>query len=510
MKNPRKQLVNLLIFGLAVGLFFGQGQGLSLLTAQETASSSLQTEVPPTDTVPAAAPVDEQILKRQQFLQSIKDQLRGVQSDYYGINNNVKDTEGKLIDVQETRTTLVMQLSILNQQIDNSAAIAKNVVMQIQEKEAQIAIMQNEINIKNLEIENQKKMLSEYLLVLYEQENAINDTTDSSGKDATANIAKMLLSDKSPADALRELHYFKILEVTGQNIFDKLDQLVKEQESQQLQLENSRNKLEMLYRQLEEEQSTLKTQQEAKNQLLLETKGQEDIYQQLLAESQQQESQALDDINLLRTNLKFIEDKIAELGDQFNPDDYKSVFDKETTNVYQYIKDHKDSAFNPRWPVSPSRGISAYFHDESYRMVMGIQHQAIDIRTLQGTPIHAPADGVVYKTRDNGFGYSYIILAHGGGFMTLYGHVSEIRVIEGEKILEGQVIGLSGATPGTKGAGLMTTGPHLHFEVLKGGKHVDPLDYLQLAYLPLDSLPGQALGVSRAAANPDDSGNSGN
>ena len=161
----------------------------------------------------------------------------------------------------------------------------------------------------------------------------------------------------------------------------------------------------------------------------------------------------------------------------------------------------------PRWPVSPSRGISAYFHDEAYRAVMGMVHQAIDIRALQGTPIHAPADGVVYKTRDNGFGYSYIILAHGGGFMTLYGHVAEIRVIEGEKIKQGQVIGLSGATPGSKGAGLMTTGPHLHFEVLKGGKHVDPLDYLPLSYLPLNTLPekyliritGDPLKISRTA-----------
>jgi hypothetical protein len=91
--------------------------------------------------------------------------------------------------------------------------------------------------------------------------------------------------------------------------------------------------------------------------------------------------------------------------------------------------------------------------------------------------------------RDNGYGYSYLILAHAGGFMTVYGHVSEFRVAEGEKVFAGQIVALSGATPGTKGAGLMTTGAHLHFEVLKGGKYVDPLDYLPLSYLPLDTLP---------------------
>ncbi|HLG25309.1 MAG TPA: M23 family metallopeptidase, partial [Candidatus Gracilibacteria bacterium] len=84
---------------------------------------------------------------------------------------------------------------------------------------------------------------------------------------------------------------------------------------------------------------------------------------------------------------------------------------------------------------------------------------------------------------------SYIILAHAGGFMTVYGHVSELRVEAGEKVFAGQTIGLTGGTPGTKGAGVMTTGAHLHFEVMKGGKYVDPLDYLPLTLLPMDSLP---------------------
>ena len=342
-------------------------------------------------------------------------------------------------------------------------------------------------------------------MVLYEEQNEMNDTTD---KENAVNVAKLLLSDKSPEEAVRELRYFSILEATGHEIFDKLEKLVNEEKAQRTELENSRNKLEMLYRQLEEQQKTLQVHQQAKAQLLEATKGQESISQQLLEESEKEEAQVLHDINSLRDNLKFIQDKIAELGDQFNPDDYKNVFDRNTTDVYAYIKDHQDGGFQPRWPVSPSRGISAYFHDESYRKAMGVPHEAIDIRALQSTPIHAPADGVVYKTRDNGYGYSYIILAHAGGFMTVYGHVSEIRVKAGEQIKEGQTIGLSGATPGTKGAGLMTTGPHLHFEVLKGGKHVDPLDYLPLSYLPISSLPqkylsritGDSIGVSRSAA----------
>jgi len=520
-KQTPKNLANILVFCFGMSLFFASTKDLRTFIfalegspatqeaglqeagvdpAGSTADSNFEAGyVPSSEDLPSVAPqtsaqvdelISQQSSRRAEFLQKIKDQIQTAQTDYISINGSVHDTRDKLVVIQEERLTLQNQLSILNLQIEETVAVTQNVLIQVEERENQIEIQKNDIKMKDLEIENQKKMLSEYLLVIYEQENAMNDTTD---KENAVNIAKLLLSDKSPEEALRELHYFNILEATGLEIFERLETLVKQQQTYQIVLENSRNKLEMLYRQLEEQQTILQMQQQAKAQLLEETKGQETIYQQLLEESEREQAQVLQDINLLRDNLEFIQTKIKELGNRFNPDNFRSILDKDMTNVYQYIQDNAASEFAPNWPVSPSRGISAYFHDESYRAVFGVGHEAVDVRALQSTPIHAPADGVVYKTRDNGYGYSYIILAHGGGFMTVYGHVSEIRVLEGEKIIQGQVIGLSGAMPGTKGAGLMTTGPHLHFEVLKGGKHVDPLDYLPLSYLPVSTLPEKYL-----------------
>lgn len=83
------------------------------------------------------------------------------------------------------------------------------------------------------------------------------------------------------------------------------------------------------------------------------------------------------------------------------------------------------------------------------------------------------------------------MIAHEGGFMTLYGHVSAFKVGQGQKVHTGDIIALSGATPGTKGAGFMTTGPHLHFEILKNQKRVDPLYYLPLSVFPKDKIPAK-------------------
>lgn len=139
------------------------------------------------------------------------------------------------------------------------------------------------------------------------------------------------------------------------------------------------------------------------------------------------------------------------------------------------------------WPVSPAiEGISAYYHDELYVAKMGQDHFAIDIVVDQGTEIVAPADALVLKAEDSGTGFQYILLLHKNGYMTFYGHVSSFGVDAGDLIRRGAIIGESGGKPGTSGAGKNTTGPHLHFEVWKDNKRLDPLLYLDLGKLPRD------------------------
>ena len=127
-----------------------------------------------------------------------------------------------------------------------------------------------------------------------------------------------------------------------------------------------------------------------------------------------------------------------------------------------------------RWPVMGR--ISAGFHNSSYEEYFGVSHQGMDIVVGQGTPVSAVADGVVYLARDGGkYGYSYVLIGHRDGIATLYGHLSQISVTSGQEIAAGQIVGLSGGTPGTHGAGPMTTGAHLHFEMIRNGEHINPV-----------------------------------
>lgn len=98
-------------------------------------------------------------------------------------------------------------------------------------------------------------------------------------------------------------------------------------------------------------------------------------------------------------------------------------------------------------------------------------HSGIDIGGDYGTPIHAAADGtVIYAGWISGYGNA-VIISHGGGLQTLYGHNQSLNVSEGQRVVQGQVIAFCGATGNA-------TGPHCHFEVRKNGEPVNPLNYL--------------------------------
>ena len=99
-------------------------------------------------------------------------------------------------------------------------------------------------------------------------------------------------------------------------------------------------------------------------------------------------------------------------------------------------------------------------------------HTGIDIAAVQGTPVGAAADGLVVSVQHTSFGYgNYVIIAHGAGLFTLYGHLANTSVVEGQHVVRSQLIGHEGATG-------LATGPHLHFEVRYNGAVVDPMIYL--------------------------------
>ena len=100
-----------------------------------------------------------------------------------------------------------------------------------------------------------------------------------------------------------------------------------------------------------------------------------------------------------------------------------------------------------------------------------LRHNGIDIAAREGSPVRAPANGtVVYAGPDSVFGL-LLIIDHGGGFQTVYGHNSRLNVRVGESVQRGDIIAISGNTG-------ESTAPHLHYEIRHDGQSVDPTGFL--------------------------------
>ncbi|MFH1540299.1 MAG: M23 family metallopeptidase [Elusimicrobiota bacterium] len=150
---------------------------------------------------------------------------------------------------------------------------------------------------------------------------------------------------------------------------------------------------------------------------------------------------------------------------------------KSFDNSSEFIKSEKS-----RWLATPSRWpcygrITCNFGPRIHP-INGYKemHLAIDIAADRGDPIKSPADGEV-KLADWQPGYGkLIVVEHGCGFITRYGHCSKILVKHGQKVKRGQTIGLVGSTG-------CATAPHIHYEIWKNGRAQNPEKYLTEAIL---------------------------
>lgn len=107
-------------------------------------------------------------------------------------------------------------------------------------------------------------------------------------------------------------------------------------------------------------------------------------------------------------------------------------------------------------------------------------HTGMDFNAAIGTPIYATGDGVVERADAEASGYgNHVVINHGFGYETLYGHMSKIMVAPGQQVKRGEVIGLVGNT-GT------SSGPHVHYEVIRNGNKINPISYYFLDLSPVE------------------------
>lgn len=122
------------------------------------------------------------------------------------------------------------------------------------------------------------------------------------------------------------------------------------------------------------------------------------------------------------------------------------------------------------WPLPAANNVVTCKYGMRTHPITGVYklHTGVDLRASSGTKIYAANSGTVTTAAySTAYGY-YVVINHGGGVATLYAHMSKMAVSRGQKVSQGAVIGYVGSTG-------YSTGPHLHFEIIKNGNYVDPI-----------------------------------
>lgn len=392
--------------------------------------------------------------------------------------------------------TLKETISILDEDIEEKTKEIAKINTQVIEIKNEI--WSNEQIIKTLRdrVEESRAVLLEYLVYIYKKWNYIYDD------DSIDNLKAIIFSWEDIWEAINDLYFKWIIEVTGKKLIDNHRNYIKKLYLEKISLEKKEVKLKQLRKNDIIERKTLKDKKEYKERILEQTKWREALFKKYIEDKLAMEKQIK--IKQLKEKIKFknIQNKLldkynCEFVDITRSDYDLSGLSERCLNLNKMIySESKLKWFDEEWvnifswPVYPEFWISSFYQDKEYRELFRSDHEAIDIIARQWTPIKAPADWyVVYVLPPDTNDYAYIALKHSNWYVTVYGHVSEVLVWELDFVEAWDIFAKTGGEYGTKWAWLITTGPHLHFEVFLDKKTVDPLNFLDLSVFAFNSLP---------------------
>jgi len=375
-----------------------------------------------------------------QEIKKLSDEISSSKKKIEDVQTRQKEFQELIIQKQSEKSDLNNQIDILNAKVESSRLEISAIELEIDKTNLEIKRATIDIQTADEQIEQEKTHIANLLKMIY--------------KNDKVSTLEILLLNNSLADFINQVQY---LDNTNEEITKSVERLKvskdKLEQNKKL-LINKESELAGLKKVMDDKKIALESELNDKNFVLDQTNQSERQYQRLLESARREESQASADISNAE---KKVREKL------------NSLKNKPVLNYNGFV-----------WPVTKNY-ITTQFHDSGYpfRKALG-EHPGWDIRAGQGSSLYAVADGYVARVKfDGSKNYSYIMIIHGNGLSSVYGHVSGVSVKADQYVTQGQVIGRSGGLPGSIGAGPFTSGAHLHFEIRKDGIPVDPESYLQ-------------------------------
>jgi len=357
-----------------------------------------------------------------QRAEELKQNISENQDEIQKLEAEIADYKIRLNNVGTQKKTLQSAIQTLDL---TRAKLAKDTQLtqaKITQTNATIARLGGTIGEKKSQIEKNRRVIANTIKQLNE--------LDARG------LLEILLASESISDFFIEANDLARLQASlGDNI-KSLDRLASELNTQKRSSEENARKLVLLKSQLVDQRAVADGQRRSQTTLLAETKNKESNYAKLLVDREARKKQ--------------FEREISDFEAQLRAEIDLHSFPAPGTKVLAYPID--DTFITQRF----GRTIDAI------RLYTSGTHNGMDFRAAPGTPIKAAGDGLVVGTGDTdrvcrGASYGrWVMIKHRNGLSTMYAHLELIKVVEGQQVNMGDVIGYSGTTG-------YATGPHLHF-----------------------------------------------
>lgn len=359
------------------------------------------------------------------------------QSDKNALQNKINNAKSELKNIQNSQRDAKSELENLTIQVMDAENELDSLKAELSELESSIETKESEITEKQAEIKRKEKLLQERIVALYEA----GDST----------YLDVLLGSDSLLDFLSKYEIVQQIVDADTALITDLDNDKKSLENEKAELETSKAKV-----------KELKDQQEIKsNELKILKKNKQSEVDKLSDEEKSKQSE----IDKYNTAMEEVNRQLSEIGK-----DAQERLDRDGVKF--------DGSFI--WPCNNK------YVTSRMKWRWGRWHKGIDIGARYEN-VYASASGYAYnETNPGGYG-TYIMIFHGDGYATLYGHLNSSHIRNGQYVSQGQVIATSGNSGGT-------TGAHLHFEIRHstsisnffGNNWLNPLDYLPGGYTILD------------------------
>lgn len=373
-----------------------------------------------------------QIMPQAGFKASAASAVSELQKKQAQLESQQKSISSKLSALRQSKADAQEQLDLVNELVDNLTTQINTVNNQIKTANEEIQTIEEEIKKKDDEIDASKEKFKQRMKAIY-----------ISG-DLTGGLEVLLCSD-GLQDFISNTVYLEAMANYDQKLIDDLTSDKEGYQDKKAEVEAKRAEIDKKKEALAEKKTELDAQQKEAETLMKEIQAQEEAYKKKQAELDLQMAKARAQLDAVIRQNNSNSQNTAYYGGSFGwpTPGYKNITSK----------------FGPRTYTLNGKKVSSY-------------HKGIDIGAPSGAKIVASNGGKVVTSAYDANGYgNYVIIDHGGGKMTVYGHMSSRGASVGQAVYKGQQIGKVGSTG-------RSTGPHLHFEIRINGSAVNPLNYL--------------------------------